>query len=143
MPKFPAIKDAFHDRLLAITLQLPGAYEDRPWGSVHCKVDGKIFVGWGRLDDGAMSIGIRVDKLFQSMLVASDPRFTIAKYVGKYGGVDMRLGPRPKWGEVEKLIVESYRLIASKRRIKELDAREPAGASAARRAPSPRRRRAP
>ncbi len=121
MPKLPPIKDAFHDRLLAIVLQLPGAYEDRPWGSVHCKVDGKIFVGWGRLDDGDMSIGIRVDTAFQPMLVASDSRFTIAKYSGKYGGVDMRLGPKPDWDEVEKFIVESYRLIAPKKRLAELD----------------------
>ena len=122
MPKLPPIKDAFHDRLLAITLKLPGAYEDRPWGSVHCKVDGKIFVGWGRDDTGDMSLGIRVDKTLQPMLVASDPRFTIAKYVGKYGGVDMRLGPKPDWDEVEMFIVESYRLLAPNKRIKELDA---------------------
>jgi predicted DNA-binding protein (MmcQ/YjbR family) len=114
--------DPFHDRLLAITLRLPGAYEDRPWGSVHCKVDGKIFVGWGRLDDGTMSVGLRVDPAFQTMLVANDPRFSVAKYVGKHGGVDMRLGPKPDWREVERLIVESYRMIAKKSRVKELDA---------------------
>ena len=122
MPRSAVIKDAFHDRLLAITLKLPGAFEDRPWGSVHCKVDGKIFVGWARLDDGDMSIGIRVDKTFQPMLVASDSRFTVAKYSGKYGGVDMRLGPKPNWGEVEKFILESYRAVAPKKRLKELDA---------------------
>jgi uncharacterized protein YdhG (YjbR/CyaY superfamily)/predicted DNA-binding protein (MmcQ/YjbR family) len=114
--------DLFHDRLLAITLGLPGAYEDRPWGSVHCKVDEKIFVGWGRLPDGDMSVGLRVDKGAQLMLVADDPRFTIAKYVGKHGGVDMRLGPDPDWDEVESFIVESYRIIAKKSRVAELDA---------------------
>jgi predicted DNA-binding protein (MmcQ/YjbR family) len=121
----PMAKDALHDRLLAITLRLPGAYEDRPWGSVHCKVDGKIFVGWGRLEDGTMSVGLRVDPAFQMMLVDSDPRFTVAKYVGKHGGVDMKLGPKPDWREVERFIVESYRLIAKKSRIKELDAPAP------------------
>jgi hypothetical protein len=115
--------DPIHDRLLAIVLKLPGAYEDRPWGSVHCKVDGKIFVGWGRRDDGEMSIGIRVDRALQPMLVTNDRRFTIAKYSGQYGGVDMRLGSKPDWREVEKLIVESYRLVAPKRRIKELAAK--------------------
>jgi predicted DNA-binding protein (MmcQ/YjbR family) len=114
--------DAFHDKLLEITLRLPGAYEDRPWGSVHCKVDEKIFVGWGRLGDGDMSVGFRVDTAFQSMLVANDARFSVAKYVGKHGGVDMRLGPKPDWREVETFIVESYRLIAKKSRVKELDA---------------------
>lgn len=115
--------DAVHDRLLAIVLTLPGAYEDRPWGSVHCKVAEKIFVGWGRDEDGAMSLGFRTSLDLQAMLVASDQRFSIAKYVGKYGGVDMRLDARPDWDEVEQFIVESYRLIAPKKLVKELDAR--------------------
>jgi predicted DNA-binding protein (MmcQ/YjbR family) len=118
--------DPFHDRLLAIVLGLPGAYEDRPWGSVHCKVGGKIFVGWGRRDDGEMELGFRTDLELQSMLVASDPRFKIAKYVGQYGGVDMCLGPKPNWAEVEHFIVESYRRIAPKKLVKELDARDAA-----------------
>lgn len=114
--------DAFHERLLTIVLRLPGAYEDRPWGSVHCKVVGKIFVGWGRQDDGEMRIGFRTDKDLQAMLVASDSRFTIAKYVGKYGGIDMRIGDAPNWHEVEHFIVESYRMIAPKKLVRELDA---------------------
>jgi predicted DNA-binding protein (MmcQ/YjbR family) len=130
--------DAFHDRLLAIVLRLPGAYEDRPWGSVHCKVDGKIFVGWGRMDDGDMSMGFRVDKALQGMLVANDPRFSIAKYVGKYGGVDMRLERKPDWREIENFIVESYRLIAPKKRVKELDA----GGGAKKQAPAKKKKRA-
>jgi predicted DNA-binding protein (MmcQ/YjbR family) len=122
--------DPFHERLLQIVLRLPGAYEDRPWGSVHCKVAGKIFVGWGRHDDGEMEIGFRVSPELQSMLVASDPRFKIAKYVGKYGGVDMRIGPKPNWDEVEEFIVESYRIIAPKKLVKELDARRGVGSAA-------------
>jgi predicted DNA-binding protein (MmcQ/YjbR family) len=136
-----AAKDPFHERLLGIVLRLPGAYEDRPWGSVHCKVDGKIFVGWGRCDDGEMSMGIRVDKALQPMLVASDPRFTIAKYVGQHGGVDMRLGSNPRWDEVEALIVESYRIVAPRRRVKELDARAGAGALHAAAAKAPAKKR--
>jgi hypothetical protein len=127
--------DPFHERLLAIVLGLPGAYEDRPWGSVHCKVAGKIFVGWGRHDDGEMGLGFRTNLELQSMLVASDPRFTIAKYVGQYGGVDMRLGPKPDWAEVEQFIVESYRMIAPKKLVKELDARGGAGAPTGPRTP--------
>ena len=69
-----------------------------------------------------MSLGVRVDPDLQAMLVADDPRFSIAKYVGKYGGVDMTLGPKPDWNEVEHFIVGSYRIIASKKRVKELDA---------------------
>ncbi|HZO12499.1 MAG TPA: MmcQ/YjbR family DNA-binding protein [Polyangiaceae bacterium] len=118
-------KDPFHERLLSIVKRLPGAYEDRPWGSVHCKVNGKIFVGWGRHDDGDMSIGFKTNKDLQAMLVASDPRFTIAAYVGKHGWVDMKLGKKPNWQEVEQFITESYRMIAPKKLVKQLDG-EPA-----------------
>lgn len=113
-------KDPFHERLLSIVNRLPGAYEDRPWGSVHCKVNGKIFVGWGRHDDGLMSIGFKTNKELQAMLVASDPRFTIAAYVGKHGWVDMKLGKKPNWQEVEQFITESYRMIAPKKLVKQL-----------------------
>jgi predicted DNA-binding protein (MmcQ/YjbR family) len=115
--------DPMHDKLLSIVLKLPGAYEDRPWGSVHCKVAGKIFIGWGRHEDGEMSMGFRTTRELQSMLVASDPRFTIAKYVGQHGGTDMKLGPKPNWDEVEQFIVDSYRIIAPKKLVKELDAK--------------------
>jgi hypothetical protein len=35
----------------------------------------------------------------------------------------MLLGKKPDWREVESFIVESYRIIAPKKRVKELDAR--------------------
>src|SRR6185369_9798782 len=75
--------------------------------------------------------GFKTDKTLQSMLVASDPRFSIAKYVGKHGWVDMRLGPKPDWKEIEHFIVDSYRMIAPKKLVKELDARGGGGAAAA------------
>jgi hypothetical protein len=115
--------DAVHDRLLQIALSLPGAVEDWPWGSIHCKVNGKIFAGWSRDERGEMILGIRVDRELQTLLVGSDPRFRIAKYVGQYGGVDMRIGPKPSWKEIEQLVTESYRIMAPKKLIKELDAR--------------------
>ena len=113
-------KDDLHERLIAIVERLPGAYEDRPWGSVHCKVDGKIFVGWGKHEDGAWSVGFKTDKELQGMLLTSDKRFTMAAYVGKHGWVDMRVGPKPDYAELEHFIVESYKMIAPKKRLKEL-----------------------
>jgi len=137
-------KDPQHERLLAIVKSLPGAYEDWPWGSIHCKVDGKIFAGWGRDEDGVMVIGIRTDLEQQAALVKSDPRFSIAKYSGKYGGIDMKIGPKPDWAEVEHFIVQSYRIIAPKKRLKELDAGgggAAPGQPARTRAPAARKRR--
>ena len=112
--------DPFHLRLLEIVQSLPGAYEDRPWGSVHCKVAGKIFVGWSRDEAGVMSLGFKTDKELQGLLVASDPRFSVAAYVGRHGWVDMKLGPAPDWDEVKQFIVESYRRIAPRKLVKEL-----------------------
>ena len=100
---------------------LPETEEDWPWGSIHCKVAGKIFVGWGRDEDGIMSVGLRTNMDLQSMLVASDPRFSIAKYTGKYGGIDMKLGPKPNWDEVRQFIVESYKIVAPKKLSKALE----------------------
>ncbi|MCE7891213.1 MAG: MmcQ/YjbR family DNA-binding protein [Myxococcales bacterium] len=120
--------DAIHDRLLAIVKKLPEAEEAWPWGSIHCKVAGKIFVGWSRDRTGVMCVGLRTTPALQATLVASDPRFSVAKYTGKYGGVDLRLGPRPNWAEVEQLIVESYRIVAPKRLARLLD--EPPSSSA-------------
>ncbi|HEX6812336.1 MAG TPA: MmcQ/YjbR family DNA-binding protein [Planctomycetota bacterium] len=133
--------DPMHDRLLAITLKLPGAYEDWPWGCLHCKVDGKIFVGWGRDEDGEMCVGLRTTLDKQAILVESDPRFSIAAYSGKYGGIDMKLGKKPDWAEVEDFIVGSYRIVAPKKRLKELDG-EPAAKTAAKTTKSERPRTA-
>jgi predicted DNA-binding protein (MmcQ/YjbR family) len=122
--------DPLHDRLLALATRLPGAYEDRPWGSVHCKVAGKIFVGWGRTSAGEMSVGFKTDKDLQALLVSSDPRFTVAEYVGRHGWVNMRLAASPDWDEVESFIVDSYRRIAPKKLVKALAAAPPVAATA-------------
>lgn len=103
--------DPHHEQLKKIIARLPEAVEDTPWGSIHWKVRGKIFGGWGRDKQGS-SIGFKTDKELQAMLVKSDPRFSIAAYVGKHGWVDMKLADRPDWAEVEHFIVESYRMIA-------------------------------
>jgi predicted DNA-binding protein (MmcQ/YjbR family) len=124
--------DPIHERLLTIVKSLPETEESWPWGSIHCKIAGKIFVGWGRDKDGIMSLGFRTNLMLQSMLVASDPRFTIAKYTGKYGGLDMRLGPKPNWDEVRQLIVESYKIVAPKRLAKKLEELDAASKSRSR-----------
>ncbi len=121
--------DRILERLRAIVRALPETGEKTPWGpDPHWTVRDKIFAGYG-----GGSIGVRVDKELQAALVASDPRFTIAAYVGKHGWVDLQLGPTPDWGEVEALMLGSYQMIAPKR----LAAQVGAGGEAARRAKPP------
>jgi predicted DNA-binding protein (MmcQ/YjbR family) len=64
------------------------------------------------------SYGVKTTFEMQAGLVATDPRFTIAKYVGKHGWVDVRIdeqndGP-VDWNEVRALVAGSYKLIAPK-----------------------------
>jgi predicted DNA-binding protein (MmcQ/YjbR family) len=126
-------------QLRRIVATLPEAVEDTPWGSIHWKVRGKIFAGWDRDEEGASSIGFKTDKDLQATLVHSDPRFSVAAYVGKHGWVDMDLGDAPDWHEVEHFLVESYKMIApSKLAAAISSAPMPARALGGRPGPKPR-----
>ncbi len=57
--------------------------------------------------------------------MSSDPdRFFVPPYVGAKGWVGMRLGPGTDWVEVAELAEDSYRLIAPKPLVAQLDAGE-------------------
>ncbi|HEX4216885.1 MAG TPA: MmcQ/YjbR family DNA-binding protein [Acidimicrobiales bacterium] len=59
----------------------------------------------------------------QQMLVASDPgRFFVPKYVGSKGWIGIRLDGDPDWDEIAELAEDSYRMIAPKRLVAQLDA---------------------
>jgi predicted DNA-binding protein (MmcQ/YjbR family) len=113
-------------RLRKLCLGLPGTTEVEAWGHPTFRVNDKIFVGFGGDATGAASLGVKTTREMQSALVASDPRFTIAAYVGKHGWVNLDLGPSVKvdWGEIEALVHESYRLIAPAKLVQALDASE-------------------
>ena len=101
------------------------------WGEPHFRVGDKIFSGWGAHKDGRYSMGAKLDKDKQAALVASDPRFEVAPYVGKHGWVSFTPGDKPDLGEIEALLVESYRNVASKTQVARLDAGGAAGKTGA------------
>jgi predicted DNA-binding protein (MmcQ/YjbR family) len=111
-----------YQRLLAIVEALPNTKVTMTWGSPHFRVGDKIFSGWGAGQDGRYSMGAKLDKDKQAALVASDPRFEIAPYVGKHGWVSFFPGDKPDFGEIEALLLESYRAIAPKAQVAALDA---------------------
>jgi predicted DNA-binding protein (MmcQ/YjbR family) len=107
-------------------LAYPGAHEEFPWGERVVKVKGKVFVFLGR-DEG---LGLSV-KLPQSRLMALGlPFATPTAYgLGKSGWVTAQFAPREK-PPVEVLkawIDESYRAVAPKKMLAELDQREGSG----------------
>ncbi len=115
---------AVRERVRDFALGLPGAHEDFPWGDRVVKVNKKIFVFLGSDEDPA-GAGMAV-KLGESHAQAMDlPGATPSGYgLGKAGWVVVPLG-----GELAPLEVftdwveESYRLVAPKRLVAQLDER--------------------
>ena len=60
----------------------------------------------------------------QELMVGSDPRrYFVPPYVGTKGWIGVRLDPSPRWDDMIELIDESYRLVAPRRLVVQLDDR--------------------
>jgi predicted DNA-binding protein (MmcQ/YjbR family) len=105
-------------------LKLPGATEDFPWGDRVAKVKGKIFVSLGLdpVPGGGMTLTV---KLPASHEAALDLPFTapMGYGLGKAGWVTATFGPadQPPVEILKGWIVESYRAVAPKKLVAELD----------------------
>jgi predicted DNA-binding protein (MmcQ/YjbR family) len=109
-------------RLLEFALEFPGAYEDQPWeDDVVAKVNKKIFVFLGAADskDPAMSVKLR-DSLDQALSV---PGAAPTGYgLGRAGWVTIPFrATTPPLDVLEDWVEESYRIVAPKRLVAELD----------------------
>jgi predicted DNA-binding protein (MmcQ/YjbR family) len=108
-------------------LALPGAWEDFPWGESVVKVGKKVFVFLGR-SGGGLSLSV---KLPSSGLLALDLPFTSPTGYGLARGgwvtAEFARGEAPPVDLLCQWIDESYREVAPKRLVKELDA-APSGA---------------
>jgi predicted DNA-binding protein (MmcQ/YjbR family) len=108
------------ERLMAEALGFPGAWEDHPWGDTVVKVGKKIFVFLG---DAGFCV-----KLPESADEAlSMPGAEPAGYgLGKAGWVNIHLDAAEADDAPVDLFCdwldESYRAVATKTRVKELDA---------------------
>jgi predicted DNA-binding protein (MmcQ/YjbR family) len=110
-------------RLREFALGLPGAHEDFPWGERVIKVNKKVFVFLGSDgdDDGGMSVKL-TDSHDQALgLEGAEPT---GYGLGRAGWVSVPLAA--KGAEPDVLcdwIEESYRIVAPKRLVAELDDR--------------------
>ena len=123
--------DSILPRLRKLCLALPATSEVKAWGHPTFRVDGKIFVGYGEKTNQMLvdlmnraetlpTIGVKVGKARQKELLR-DTRFAYADYVGRFGWVTMTLKGRIDWNEVIGLVLTSYRLIAPKKLLAQLD----------------------
>jgi predicted DNA-binding protein (MmcQ/YjbR family) len=114
---------ALLEHVRAIVRRLPETTEVEAWGHPTFRVKDKIFVGYG-VENGGASLGVKTTPDMQAALVSSDPRFSIAAYVGKHGWVSMSLAGAVDLAEVEALVRGSYRLVAPSKLVQRLDAED-------------------
>ena len=106
------------DRLQAFALSLPGAWEDLPWGERVAKVNRKVFVFLGST---GMTVKLRESHPHAMSLEGAKPT---AYGLGPSGWVDVPLeAPGMTLELLEDWIEESYRIVAPKRPVVELDSR--------------------
>ncbi len=114
-----------HEKLLAFALSLPGAYEDHPWEEVVAKVNKKIFVFFGMAAeiDNRLLVGV---KLPQTGVYAVQMPFAqpMGYNLGRSGWVMVQYPPDadPPVDLLLEWIEESYRAVAPKRLVAQLDA---------------------
>ena len=106
--------------LEAFALGLPGAFADMPWeGDVVAKVGKKIFVFFGSGDPAVISVKLPESGAHALSIAGASPT---SYGLGRHGWVTVPVSG----GAVDLLqdwIEESYRTIAPKKMVAELDAR--------------------
>ena len=107
------------ERLRRISLGFPEAVEKETWGHPTFRVKDKIFVGCGYDDDGIATASMKSSE--QEALLEMGRPFFYPAYVGSTGWIGLFLDEIRDWGEVEELVEDSYRLIAPKRLVEELN----------------------
>lgn len=111
---------------MAFALGLPEAYEDHPWGEDVVKVGTKIFVFLGHEDDPA-NLGMSVKLDDSNMQALSVPGATPTGYgLGRAGWVTIPFSAStPPLNVLKDWVEESYRRIAPKQLVADLDERPP------------------
>ena len=112
--------------LRGYALGLPGAWEDFPWGESVVKVGKKVFVFLGRSGD-VLSVSV---KLPSSSFLALDLPFASPTGYGLARGgwvtAQFAKGESPPMELLNRWVEESYRAVAPRRLVQELDARDEA-----------------
>ena len=116
--------------LRAIALALPGAEERISHGRPTFRAK-KIFAAFGgseKLSPGnhrqVPSALIFTPDPVDLPAIDQDDRFFVPAYYGPFGGRALDLAdPDVDWTEIAELVDASYRLVATKRQLAELDAR--------------------
>ncbi|HJR62591.1 MAG TPA: MmcQ/YjbR family DNA-binding protein [Gemmatimonadaceae bacterium] len=116
-------------RLRKLCLALPDAHEVEAWGEPTFRVKNKMFAMFAGGDNhhgaGRDSVWLKAAPGNQDLMVRDAPdRFFVPPYVGPSGWVGVYLdGPKVDWKEVGELVQDSYRLVAPRKLVRQLDER--------------------
>jgi len=111
---------------MAFALALPGAYEDHPWGESVAKVNRKVFAFLGTDDDPEnLGMSVKLDESLDQALMV--PGAAPTGYgLGRAGWVSVPFRrTTPPTDVLKDWVEESYRRIAPKCLVAELDSRPP------------------
>lgn len=116
-------------RLRKICLALPEAFETTSFGHPTFRAGRTAKKTFAVFENyrGEDTICVKATLEDQTLLIL-DPRFFVAPYIGKHGWTSMRTsmkGVSIEWNEVEDLVRESYRRVASKSMLAKLDESRP------------------
>ena len=105
-------------------MTFPGATEDFPWGERVAKVNGKVFVFLGCEPKTEMGLSVKLPVSCEEALELPFTKPT-AYGLGKAGWVSATFGPNdaPPLEILKSWIQESYRAVAPRKLVTELDAR--------------------
>jgi predicted DNA-binding protein (MmcQ/YjbR family) len=117
-------RDRLRGRLLKFGLKLPGAWEDHPWGERVLKVGRKVFVFFG-MDDWEGGPGMTVKLIGSHAMALMQPGVEPSGYgLARTGWVSIKLLENDlPYDVLRDWIVESYRIVAPRKLVAQLDAK--------------------
>ena len=108
------------EKVRIFALSLPEVTEDHPWGEDVAKVRGKIFVFLGSTASRRMTVKLEESHAHALSIDGAEPT---GYGLGKSGWVTVPLrDPGVNFALLRDWIEESYRIVAPKRLVAELDA---------------------
>lgn len=111
------------EEIRAQCLALPETIEVKQFGNPAFKAGKKTFA-WAYVVNGTPSVEVRVGKDRQAALI-EDSRFTIPRYTGHNGWIQLALVGEDCMERFRELMLESYKHFALKRMLKALEESEP------------------
>ena len=109
------------EKVRAFALSLPETSEEHPWGEDVAKVRGKIFVFLGTASSGRITVKLDESHAHALSIEGAEPT---GYGLGKSGWVTLpRRAKGVSIGLLRDWVEESYRIVAPKRLVDELDAR--------------------